>query len=146
MRCPRLFLLLTALRLWPTISFVPANLPTTITRCHDHFHRPKAIRIMRFASPQVSDESESVTTAAAAVSDMLQGAEIVELSLPEHRPLGCTVEESLGKKYGNVVFCTKVTPGGFAEKAGVRAGDVFLGVSGMFEELENVTTAGIDRV
>jgi S1-C subfamily serine protease len=80
------------------------------------------------------------------MDNLLNGAEVVELSLTEHRPLGCTVEESLGKKYGNLVFCSKVTPGGFAEKAGVQPGDVFLGISGMFDALEDVTSAGIERV
>ena len=98
---------------------------------------------------QSSDETVSpvASSSSTQVEDLIQeDTEILELSLKDHRPLGCTVEESLGKRYGNVVFCTKVTPGGFAEKAGVQIGDVFLAVSGMFGALEDVTGAGIERV
>lgn len=77
----------------------------------------------------------------------LQGADIVELTMKDHRPLGCTVEESLGKGYENVVFCSKVKEGGFAAQLGIVPGDVFIGVSGMFgDDLEDVTRAGIERV
>ena len=42
--------------------------------------------------------------------------------LEEHRPLGCTVEESLAQE--DAVFVTSVKAGGFAEAAGLQVGDV----------------------
>ena len=90
---------------------------------------------------QVSNDSSLVDNA-----DFLQDAEILEVSMPEHRPLGCTVEESLGHRYGPLVFCSKVTPLGFADQAGIQPGDVFLGVSDMFGGIEDVTTTGLERV
>eukprot|EP00977_Amphora_coffeiformis_P026337 scaffold25720_cov156-Amphora_coffeaeformis.AAC.4 len=89
---------------------------------------------------QVSNDPSSME------AEFLQDAEILELSMQDHRPLGCTVEESLGKRYGPLVFCSKVTPSGFAEQAGIRQGDVFLGLSDMFGGIEDVTQTGIDRV
>ena len=120
-----------------------------ITPARSFFQAPvvASSRRQQYRIKATSDDSP-VTTAmvAAEDKDFLQDAEILELTMLEHRPLGCTVEESLGKLYGKVVFCTKVTPGGFAEQAGVQPGDVFVGVSGMFGDLEDVTEAGIDRV
>lgn len=68
--------------------------------------------------------------------------------LEEHKPLGCTAEESLamaedGAKH---VFVSKVTEGGNAERAGVEVGDVIVGLSGSFEEVVEVIGSGLDRV
>lgn len=94
-----------------------------------------------------SDDSSPVIVTAAETDIFLEGAEIVEVCLEVHRPLGCTVEESLAKGYEKVVFCSKVKEDGFAAQAGMAPGDVFIGVTGMFGGgLEDVTRAGIDRV
>lgn len=83
---------------------------------------------------------------------VLQGADLLEFALSPHRPLGCTVEESLvseidkTKRNQHYVFVSKVTPGGFAEQAGLQVGDVVVGVSGIFGQLEDVQYSGIDRV
>ena len=130
-------LLLLAAQLGPALSFQPhLPLPTRQSqRSVDRILVPQATESPFFAA---DDESK----------EFLQGdqVEILNLSLPDHRPLGCTVEESLGERYGKVVFCSKVTPGGAAEQAGVQVGDVFIGVSGMFDDVEDVTEAGIERV
>ena len=123
-------MLLLLLAAGPALSFVHHQQKPLVAR-----RQPYRIKAALSSSP--------LTTAA---HEFLQGAEILELTLPDHRPLGCTVEESLGKRFPNIVFCSKVTPDGFAEKAGVHPGDVFLGVSGMFGNVEDVTLAGIDRV
>ena len=109
---------------------------------------PHRIKATRQGSHEPSSSSATAAATNNSVDDnnFLQGADIMELTLFEHRPLGCTVEESLGKRFKNVVFCTKVTPGGFADQAGVQPGDVFLGVSGLFGNLEDVSRAGLDRV
>lgn len=102
-------------------------------------------RIKAARSSQTSDEVP-VTVAAAEPANFLEGAEILELTLEKHRPLGCTVEESLAKGHENIVFCSRVVPDGNAANAGIKVGDVFIGVSGMFGDLEDVKNAGIERV
>ena len=75
---------------------------------------------------------------------VFRGAEFLTIALSEHRPLGCTVEESLaGQRH---VFVSKVTAEGFAERAGLKEGDVVVGISGLFGDMENVMTQGIDKV
>lgn len=69
-------------------------------------------------------------------------------TLDEHKPLGCTAEESIaisedGAKH---VFIAKITEGGNADKVGLQVGDVIVGVSGSFDEVVEVVGAGIDRV
>ncbi|KAL7555765.1 hypothetical protein ACA910_008142 [Epithemia clementina (nom. ined.)] len=61
---------------------------------------------------------------------LLANAEYMTLSLLPHRPLGCTVEESLPD--GQHVFISKVTPDGNAAKAGLQVGDVIVGCSDFF--------------
>ena len=71
-----------------------------------------------------------------------------EFELTQHKPLGCSVEESLanepdGSKY---VFVAEITKGGNAEKAGIRVGDVIVQLSGTFDEVVNVAGLGIDKM
>ncbi|GAX15826.1 hypothetical protein FisN_3Lh273 [Fistulifera solaris] len=87
---------------------------------------------------------------------LFESAEFLEVVLSEHKPLGCTVEESLaaaiielGDKTQmklDYVFLSAVKPGGNAEKAGLLVGDVVVGVTGIFGLLENVVGLGIDKV
>jgi S1-C subfamily serine protease len=71
-------------------------------------------------------------------------AELTSMVLLPHRPLGCTVEESLaGDEH---VFVQKVFPNSLAEQAGLRVGDVIVGVSDLFGTVVDVTGAGIERV
>jgi S1-C subfamily serine protease len=84
----------------------------------------------------------------ASTEPVLQGAEYLEFELFPHRPLGCTVDESLAvttdkREY---VFVSKVNPGGNAEKAGLRTGDVIVGITGIFGDFEDVGGEGIDKV
>jgi len=69
-------------------------------------------------------------------------------TLDEHKPLGCTAEESLamGEDGAKHVFVSKVTEGGNADRAGVLVGDVIVGVSGSFEDIVEVVGSGLDRV
>mmetsp|Transcript_22562 Transcript_22562/g.37320 ORF Transcript_22562/g.37320 Transcript_22562/m.37320 type:complete len:270 (+) Transcript_22562:120-929(+) len=73
-------------------------------------------------------------------------AEVLEVSLPDHKPLGCSVEESLGDTALKPVFVSKVVPGGNAAKAGIKVGDVIVGVTGIFGGLRSVLGKGIDEV
>lgn len=70
------------------------------------------------------------------------------LQLDEHKPLGCTAEESLvvnrnGMKH---VFISKIVEGGNAEKCGLQIGDVIVGVSGSFDDIVEVVGDGLDKV
>ncbi|GAX16245.1 hypothetical protein FisN_3Hh273 [Fistulifera solaris] len=87
---------------------------------------------------------------------LFKSADFLEVVLSEHKPLGCTVEESLASAVIEVgdntqmkldyVFLSAVKPGGNAEMAGLLVGDVVVGVTGIFGELENVAGLGIDKV
>lgn len=57
-------------------------------------------------------------------------AEFLDVSLSPHRPLGCTVEESLGS--GNYIFFSKVNPDSNGAKGGLQEGDVIVACSNMF--------------
>ena len=101
---------------------------------------------------------------------------VIELVLEphKHRPLGCTVEESLAPVVAAVdaaedddadggtsngeemaappppglhhVFVSQVRPGGNAERAGLMPGDVVVGVSDVFGNLAEVVGEGVEKV
>lgn len=78
----------------------------------------------------------------------LSGSKLNEFELKEHKPLGCSVEESLadepnGAKY---VFVADVTKGGNAAMAGIKIGDVIMQLSGTFDEVVDVSGLGIDKI
>lgn len=72
------------------------------------------------------------------------GSKMIDLSIFPHRPLGCTIEESLaGEGY---VFVAKVVSGGCAERAGLREGDVIVGLSNVFGEVTDALSEGVEKV
>lgn len=78
----------------------------------------------------------------------LANSRLQEFDLKEHKPLGCSVEESLadeedGAKY---VFVAEVAKGGNAAKAGIKVGDVIVQLSGTFDEVVGVAGLGIDKI
>jgi hypothetical protein len=75
---------------------------------------------------------------------LFPNAEFLEFVLTPHRPLGCTVEESLADT--RHIFVAKVTVEGYAEQAGLLPGDVIVGVSDLFGDLTDATGLGIDKV
>jgi len=79
----------------------------------------------------------------------LSGSLLHEYILTNHKPLGCSVEESLAKeeeKDKNYVFVSDVNKGGNADKVGIRVGDVIVQLSGTFDEIVDVSGLGIERV
>ena len=65
--------------------------------------------------------------------------ETMIVSLLPHKPLGCTIEESLAD--GQYVFLSHVTPGGSADQAGLQVGDVILACTNFFgTSLQSVST------
>lgn len=88
-------------------------------------------------------------------------------TLTNHKPLGCTAEESLYQggddtiddndnaqiDFSNedgsntkFVFISKLVPGGYAASVGLEVGDLIVGLSGTFDELEDVFGEGLDQV
>lgn len=70
--------------------------------------------------------------------------------LTDFKPLGLTAEESLAQKDTNAryhhVFVSKVLENGFADKAGIKVGDVIVGVSGLFGTTECVVGESLEKV
>ena len=87
----------------------------------------------------------------------LEGIEILKFELSEHKPLGCTAEESLSdsKEFTpddmedplSPVFISGIVDDGNAMRAGLEMGDVILAISGIFQDsVEDVHCLGLDRV
>lgn len=68
--------------------------------------------------------------------------------LTNHKPLGCTAEESLvqGEDGEKFVFISKLVAGGYAATAGLEVGDLIVGLSGTFDLVEDTFGEGLDRV
>jgi len=82
------------------------------------------------------------------LSGSLTDRSLHEFELKDHKPLGCSVEESLahepdGARY---VFVAEINKGGNADKAGLRAGDVIVQLSGTFDEVVDVAGLGIEKI
>jgi hypothetical protein len=81
------------------------------------------------------------------VYEAYPNADIATIVLKEHKPLGCTVEESLDTNNDpSVVFVSKIVEGGNAEKAGVKVGDVLIGVTGLFGEMTPTWQSGVEKM
>jgi len=62
--------------------------------------------------------------------EQFQRAQFLDLTLSPHRPLGCTVEESLGE--GGYVFVSKVNEDSYGARGGLEVGDVLVACSNIF--------------
>ena len=90
----------------------------------------------------VEDDTSLPTEVA---KEIFPSAEFITFELADHRPLGCTIEETLDPDE-DYVFVSKVVPGGFAEQAGIQVGDVVVAVTGLFGEMTPVLEAGVDKM
>jgi hypothetical protein len=135
---------------------VPRLLPSVVvvaTRRHSVYR-------LRVSSdqqhPQETTPTETTTTTESiARNNVLQWTTLQQqdttvvvevVTLVEHRPMGCIVEESLATTVTGTVFVASVKQGGNAALAGVVPGDVIVGITGLFGELEDVSGMGIDKV
>jgi hypothetical protein len=91
-----------------------------------------------------TDENDSMSSDVSSAENLFPNAEFLEFLLSPHRPLGCTVEESLAD--ARHIFVTKVAEAGFSGRAGLLPGDVIVGVTDLFGALTDVTGLGIDKV
>lgn len=99
----------------------------------------------RSVSVEKEEEIESTIAPADVVKDVFPLASSIDLDLTQHKPLGCTVEETMDSASDHV-FVTKVVPGGFAEQGGIQVGDVLVAMSGIFGDTTVVLDLGIDRM
>jgi len=74
--------------------------------------------------------------------------QLLSFSLTNHKPLGCSAEECLKVEVDGMkhVFISSLVSQGSAEKAGLLVGDVLVGVSGSFSEIEDVFGMGLNRM
>jgi hypothetical protein len=91
-----------------------------------------------------TEENNSMSSDVISAENIFPYAEFKEFVLFPHRPLGCTVEESLAD--ARHIFVTKVVAAGFSGRAGLLPGDVIVGVTDLFGTLTDVTGLGIDKV
>jgi hypothetical protein len=79
--------------------------------------------------------------------------ETIDVLLKDHKPLGCTIEESLvpspdllRAEYLPIII-SKLVSGGNAENAGLQVGDVIVGVSAVFGEgIQDSSSLGLYRL
>lgn len=79
------------------------------------------------------------------IETLFPGAELLTIELIDHIPLGCTIEESLHEE-DDSIFISKLTKEGNAEKAGLRVGDVVVGVTGSFGELTGTINSDVEKI
>lgn len=98
------------------------------------------------------DDDDNINTnddnpAVVLMKQVFPDAELVTLSLPDHQPMGCTVEESLDAN-DEYVFVSRITEGGNADQAGLQVGDVVVALTGPFggNDLSVVLDAGVDKM
>lgn len=101
-----------------------------------------------FIDASAEDGDDDAANETPKLKGTLKDAFLREFELKEHKPLGCSVEESLadepdGAKY---VFVAEVNEGGNAIKAGLRKGDVIVQLSGTFDEVVDVAGLGIEKI
>mmetsp|Transcript_9625 Transcript_9625/g.15933 ORF Transcript_9625/g.15933 Transcript_9625/m.15933 type:complete len:290 (+) Transcript_9625:101-970(+) len=103
-----------------------------------------------FSSIDSSEENDdrSSTNGRPNLTGSLFQARWLEFALTEHKPLGCSVEESLASEPDGAtyVFISEVVDGGNAQNAGLKKGDVIVRLSGTFDEVVDVTGLGIDKI
>jgi S1-C subfamily serine protease len=106
----------------------------------------KRSRLFESVENDVEQEDAS-SVLEVAILEAYPKAEIVTMELAEHRPLGCTVEESMDTENDpSIVFVSKVVAGGNAEKAGIKVGDVLIGITGLFGEIMPVFQSGVEKM
>lgn len=93
-----------------------------------------------------SDIDDNVETEPNILKSLYPGTHTLDINFKEHKPMGCTVDESLLDDGRQPILVTKVTSGGNAEKAGLQVGDVVVAMTGIFGEVENILGADLDHV
>ncbi|CAB9520212.1 expressed unknown protein [Seminavis robusta] len=130
-------LLLVALLEAPTVVVGFTLSPTTPPRAGKHI-------VALNAEESSSSKLELVVNEEFKTQELFPMAEFEDFSLLPHRPLGMRIEESLADS--KLVFVTRVEDGGLAEKAGIRVGDVLVGVTGLFGDMTGTVGLGVEKI
>ncbi|KAG7346664.1 PDZ domain containing protein [Nitzschia inconspicua] len=115
--------------------------PGTVVRLHQSSDTARVVESANITSSS-DDELRMLLEK---VEEVFPQGEILTITMKDHRPLGCTIEESLNEE-DDYVFISKITEGGNADKAGLRVGDVVVGVTGLFGELTIVMDSGVEKI
>lgn len=112
-----------------------------------------------FAGSSRLTEEDSITPAQLSINSTLDGSatsripKTIDVLLRDHKPLGCTIEESqvpspdLFRADYLPIIISKLVAGGNAENAGLQVGDVITGVSAVFGEgIQDVSSLGLYRL
>jgi len=89
--------------------------------------------------------TNSTTELSSKVETVFPKAEILTLTMDDHIPLGCTIEESLHEN-DDFIFISKLTQDGNAEGAGLKVGDVIVGVTGLFGDLISTLETDAEKI
>jgi len=94
------------------------------------------------------DDDDDAVNGLPKLTGCLKDRALHEFELKYHKPMGCSVEESLADEPdgANYVFVAEVHKDGHAAKAGLRMGDVIVQLSGTFDEVVDVAGLGIDKI
>lgn len=104
----------------------------------------QVVRTSSTAIRVATEENNSEVNGSSSAEHLFPNADFLEFVLSPHRPLGCTVEESLFD--ARHIFVTAVNTEGFSGRAGLLPGDVIVGITDLFGALTDVTGIGIDKV
>ena len=133
----------------PEIVFKPHQQPTPVSflSLNSEVQTPNTSIESAFSDDD-DDEDDVNTHDTPKLTGALENSILNEFTLTEHKPLGCSVEESLADEPDNAkhVFVAEVTDGGNAAKSGIKVGDVIVQLSGTFDEVVNVAGLGIDKM
>lgn len=125
---------------------IPLSRRSTLCSINGFFSKTRLYESVEKESGQLSEITSNNATVVA-VQEAYINAKITTMKLEEHRPLGCTVEESVDTiNDPSVVFISKIVEGGHAEKAGLEVGDVLIGVSGFFGDMTPVWQSGVEMI
>lgn len=118
-----------------------------IDRCDRTLSRNMALSMateLKYSDDE-SGTTNSTTDLFSRVETVFPKAKIVTITLDDHIPLGCTVEESLHED-DDFILITKLTKGGNAAGAGLKVGDVIVGVTGLFGDLTCTLESDVDKM
>lgn len=120
------------------------------TRYSLQFLLPLNSEVQTFNSIDASAENDDddAVNGLPKLTGSLKDSRLYEFELKEHKPLGCSVEESLANEPNEAkyVFVAEVNKGGNADKCGLKMGDVIVQLSGTFDEVVDVAGLGIGKI
>lgn len=148
-----LMLLLISLKPHKNDGFAPSRCSIAPDRTNSLiYHLPLRSEVQTSdsvdASAAYSADDDDAVNGSPKLSGSLADSTLHEFELKEHKPLGCSVEESLANEPdgSRFVFVAEVNEGGNAQKGGLRAGDVIVQLSGTFDEVVDVAGLGIEKM